>query len=125
MSVFKWLPMGVLSGVGYTQKETISEVAKAPIEMAMVVRTHMEISSIMRFILIDKNSDTIPRGMLSDFKGYLNKRLISSSNRDTSLDPWGNSYNIRIYQNEYEVWSYGPDLDNDTEDDIWTTIPLN
>ena len=122
MSLFKWVPAGVLGGVGYTQQETISQVAEAPMEIVKIVRTQVELSSIQRLVLMDTMDGSFSH---RNFRDYLRKKLISNSDRDVSLDPWGNPYQIQIYQNkEYEIWSVGPDQINDTSDDLWLTVPL-
>ena len=123
MSLFKWVPAGVLGGVGYTQQDTIADVAEAPLEIVKIVRTQVELSSIQKLVLMDSMDGSFST---RDFRGYLRTRLLSNSDRDVSLDPWENPYNIRIYQNkEYEIWSYGPDQIDDTQDDIWVAVPFN
>jgi len=37
---------------------------------------------------------------------------------ETPVDPWGNPYEIREDDQGYEIISYGPDKQPDTEDDI-------
>ena len=121
MSLTKWIPASVLGGVGYTQQETIGTIAESPIEIVQIVRTQVELSSIQRLVLIDVIDNSFKP---KNFREYLRARLLSNSDRDVSLDPWGNPYSIRIYKNEYEIWSYGPDQINDTSDDLWVSLPM-
>jgi len=121
MSLTKWVPMGVLGGVGFQHQETLGAIAESPIEIVQVVRTQVELGSIQRLVLIDSMDGGFNT---SNFREYLRGKLLSNSDRDTSLDPWGNPYNIRVYKKEYEIWSYGPDQINDTSDDLWISIPL-
>lgn len=125
MNVSKILSLGIMGATAYTQQDTIEDIIAAPIEMTRIVRCKVEVTSIQRVVIADVLTDDLPRDALYNFSGYLRKRLLSNSDRDVSLDPWGNPYKMRIYQNtEYEIWSYGPDQENDTSDDIWASVPL-
>ena len=125
MRLSKLLPLAMMTGIGYTQKDSIETIVQAPMETAKIIRTQMEISSIRQIIWTEVATDTVDPRMIYDFSNYLKSHLASSGNRNVALDSWGQPYQIRIYQNkEYEVWSIGPDGIDDTPDDIWTTVPL-
>ena len=125
MRLSKLLPLAMMAGIGYTQKDSIETIVKTPMETAKIIRTQMEISSIRQIIWTEVATDTVDPRMVYDFSNYLKSHLASSGHRDVSLDPWGHPYQIRIYQSkEYEIWSIGPDGIDDTTDDIWTTVPL-
>lgn len=124
MKLHKLIPLLTLGGVAYAQKETIANVAESPLEIAKIVRTQMEITSIQRLLLTEVLTDGIPNEVLRNFPEYLKRNLLANTDRDVSLDPWGNPYQIQAYSDEYQIWSYGPDQMNDTEDDIWTAIPI-
>lgn len=123
MQLHKLVPLLTLGGVAYSQQETIAELAESPLEIASIVRTQMEISSIQKLIMTEAITDGVPREVTRDFRGFLRKKLVSNSSRDVSLDPWGNPYRIQEYSDEYQVWSLGPDGEDDTDDDIWAAIP--
>ena len=123
MQLHKLVPLLTLGGVGYAQKDTLAEIAESPLEIANIVRTQVEISSIQRLLMAELVTDGIPREATRDFRGFLRKKLVSNSSRDTSLDPWGNAYQIQEFSDEFQIWSYGPDQIDDTDDDIWAAIP--
>jgi hypothetical protein len=33
-------------------------------------------------------------------------------------DPWGNAYFVEVEENQPRIWSWGPDGEHDTDDDI-------
>ena len=124
MGLSKLLPMTMMGGVAYTQQETIEVIMEAPLEAAKVVRCQMEVASIQRILVIDVLTDDIGRDLELRFPEFLRKKLMSTGGRDTSLDPWGNSYRVKVHRTEIEIWSYGPDEIDDTSDDLWAVVPL-
>ena len=124
MNLSKLLPMTVMGGVGYTQQETIEVIMEAPLEAAKVVRCQMEVASIQRILMIDVLTDEVGRDLELRFPEFLRRKLVSTGGRDTSLDPWGNPYRVKIHRTEIEIWSYGPDEIDDTSDDLWAVVPL-
>ena len=123
MNLSKLLPMGVMGGIGYTQQDSIEVIMEAPLEAAQVVRARMEIGGIQRILLIESISGDLSPSIQRNFSAYLQKNMTSNSDRDVSLDPWGQSYRMQILRDEVEIWSIGPDGIDDTSDDIWATIP--
>ncbi len=85
----------------------------------------MEIGGIQRILLIDSLTGEISNNLERRFPEFLRNNMMSNGKRDVSLDPWGNSYRVKIHRTEVEIWSIGPDEDDDTSDDIWATIPLH
>ena len=124
MNLSKLLPMAMMGGVAYTQQDSIEVIMSAPLEAAKVVRCRMEIGGIQRIILINTLTDEVDRSLERRFPEFLRKNLISTGDRDVSLDPWGNPYRVKIHPDEVEIWSYGPDAYDDTSDDIWAVVPL-
>ena len=124
MGLSKLLPMAMVGGIAYTQQDSIEVIMEAPLEAAKVVRCRMEIASIQRIVLIDALSGDIGNELERRFPDFLRKNLMSSGDRDVSLDPWGNPYRVQIHRTEVEIWSYGPDEFDDTSDDIWALVPL-
>lgn len=124
MGLSKLLPMAMVGGIAYTQQDSIEVIMSAPLEAAKVVRCRMEIASIQRIVLIDALSGDIGNELERRFPDFLRKNLISSGERDVSLDPWGNPYRVQMHRTEVEIWSYGPDAYDDTSDDIWALVPL-
>jgi hypothetical protein len=124
MRISNLIPLISLTAVGYSQKDTLSNIVETPLEIAKIVRTEMELTSIHHLLAAEIITDGLPRQVLNNLQGYLQKNLSSNNNRDVSLDPWGNPYQIQIYKGEYELWSNGPDQINDTPDDIWRSLPM-
>ena len=124
MNLSKLLPMTMMGGVAYTQQETIEVMMAAPLDAAKIVRCQMEVASIQRIVIIDTLTDEIGRDLEPRFPEYLRRKLISTGDRDVSLDPWGNPYRIQVRRTEIEVWSYGPDEIDNNSDDLWAIIPL-
>ncbi len=123
MNLSKLFPMGIMGGIGYTQQDSIEVIIEAPLEAAKVVRARMEIGGIQRILMIESISGDLTPKIQRNFQTYLRKGLTSNSDRDVSLDPWGQPYRMQILRTEVEIWSIGPDGINDTSDDIWATIP--
>lgn len=123
MNLSKILPMGIVGGIGYTQQESIEVILEAPLEAAQVVRARMEIGGIQRVLLIEAISGGLPAGLERDFPRFLRNNMMSQGERDVSLDPWGQTYRVKLYRDEVEIWSLGPDGIDNTDDDIWATIP--
>ena len=124
MNLSKLLPMMMVGGVAYTQQDSIEVILDAPLEAAKVVRCRMEIASIQRIILIDALTGDIGNDLERRFPDFLRKNLVSSGERDVSLDPWGNVYRVQLHRKEVEIWSLGPDEFDNTSDDIWAVVPL-
>ena len=123
MNLSKLLPMGIVGGIGYTQQESIGVILEAPLEAAQVVRARMEIGGIQRVLLIEAISGDLPARLERDFPEFLRNNMMSQGERDVSLDPWGQTYRVKLYRDEVEIWSLGPDGIDNTDDDIWATIP--
>ena len=124
MRLTNLIPLVTLTGIGYSQRDTISNIVETPLEIARIVRAEMELTSVQRLLFAEIITDGFPQQALSDFQEYLKINLNSNNNRDVSLDPWGNPYQIQIYKGEYEIWSNGPDQINDTSDDIWRSLAM-
>ena len=125
MNLSKLLPMAMMGGVAYTQQDSIEVILQAPLEAVQVVRCRMEIGGIQRILLIDSLTGEISNNLERRFPEFLRNNMMSNGKRDVSLDPWGNSYRVKIHRTEVEIWSIGPDEFDDTSDDIWATIPLH
>ena len=115
--------MLLMSGIGYTQREHILEIAEAPLNIARVAATQYELAGIKRQMVLDMNADNLPSNIQREFPDYI-RQSMESTRSDISLDYWGNHYQIGTYQGDYEIWSFGPDEWDDTEDDVWVLIPV-
>jgi hypothetical protein len=48
------------------------------------------------------------------FNKWLHRNFVDETARDT----WGNAYTLRVWPDSFALYSAGPDLERDTEDDI-------
>jgi hypothetical protein len=116
--------MMTVAGLGYTQQDTLVEVMEVPLNVARVAATQHELNNIRKLYLLDHISGAVPRDIETNFDGYVRSHF-HSDERDTALDFWLNPYSIYIDDEEVIFWSYGPDGEDDTEDDIWITLPVD
>lgn len=121
MNLSRMAPLMMIGGIGYANQEEVEEIAKVPIDIVKVTVTQAELSSIRRFIMADAISGTKPRAIQRKFKGYLQKNM-TSPYRDPSVDYWGKDYRMGRDRKDWSVWSLGPDMKNNSEDDVVITI---
>ena len=121
MTLNQLLPLLTAAGVGATQQEEIMKMIETPINIARVAAVQAELSNIRKLVRLDMITDNLPRNFERHFEDYVRKYM-ESEGRDTSIDFWGNPYQMEEFDDEYQFWSYGPDGIDDTEDDIWTTL---
>ena len=122
MDISKIIPLMTAGGVGYSESESVQDMVDVPINVAKSAATQHELSNIYKMALLQAMSDDLPANFTSDFSNWLKKNFRSPTKRDTSLDFWSNAYRVKEYSTEYEFWSYGPDEQDDTEDDIWVVL---
>lgn len=124
MRWMNWIPILATGGVGITHMEEISAVVEAPVTFAMVAGTQMELATLRRAIVADQVSDGLPVGFPARIDDYIRSRMTTGTGRDPAIDLFGEPYHCEIYRGDYELWSVGPDLIDDTEDDIFVLIPV-
>jgi hypothetical protein len=99
---------------------------KPLLESANVVRAQMELRSINQLLTAEALTEKTVEP--SAFPAYLRRNLVlqaSDQQRDTSLDPWGNVYQLRIEPGRWIVVSAGPDKEMGTPDDLQTSVRLD
>jgi hypothetical protein len=121
MTLTQLLPLLTAAGVGATQQEEIMAMIETPINIARVAAVQAELSNIRKLVRLDMITDNLPRNFERKFQDYV-RQYMESEGRDTSIDFWGNPYQMQEYDDEYQFWSYGPDGIDDTEDDVWTAL---
>ena len=122
MSMGRFFPLAVLATLGYHQSETIQDIVAIPVDTVKIGATHYELYSFRRMIVLHKLSDSLPRDFPNQFDGFL-RRNFDSPYRDVALDYWGELYEAQREGEGFLLWSSGPDLENDTEDDIELLVP--
>ncbi len=121
MTLTQLLPLFTAAGVGATQQEEILAMIETPINIARVAAVQAELSNIRKLVRLDMITDNLPRNFERHFSDYVRKYM-ESEGRDTSIDFWGNPYQMAEYDDEFQFWSYGPDGIDDTEDDVWMSL---
>jgi hypothetical protein len=121
MTLTQLLPLLTAAGVGATQQEEIMAMIETPINIARVAAVQAELSNIRKLVRLDMITDNLPRNFERQFSDYV-RRYMESEGRDTSIDFWGNPYQMEEYDDEFQFWSYGPDGIDDTEDDVWMSL---
>ncbi len=128
------LPVSARSDAGFTLVEIMVVVVILGL-LATIVGTNVLGA---RGVAEIKKAQTDMRGVQEAAEMYMTVNTTSQiptvqelSERDSTdkiwlkgdaVDPWGNDYEIREgeYRNEFEVISWGPDGEADTEDDLTT-----
>ena len=113
----KLLPLLTIGFFGYYQSETIQDVVEGPVDIVKVVVTHFELASFRRMIVLQLTTNSLPGHFPQHFDQYLRQNFHSNF-RDIAYDYWEEPYQAQKQDNEYVLWSNGPDLEIDTEDDI-------
>ena len=123
MDISKIIPLMTAGGVGYSESETVQDMVDVPVNVAKSAATQYELSAIYRLVLSTSIIDgEIPKDFTANFSTWVKKNMRSPTKRDTSKDFWNNPYRVKEYSTEFEFWSYGPDEQDDTEDDIWVVL---
>ena len=126
MDVTKMIPLATMGGLGYSESDTVQEVVEVPVNVAKVAVTQMELANISKMVLVMSISGDLPNNFHSgsQFPQFIEKNFHSAVGRNPSVDFWGEEYQAAKYNDEFQFWSYGPDGEDDTEDDVWVTLPL-
>jgi hypothetical protein len=124
MNLVKLVPLMTVMALGYTQRDHVEKIATVPIDIAKIQATRYELSVVRRMFHLDIIGGKLPKNVERNFSAYLKKRL-RSSGRDVSLDFWGKPYKMQQLHDVYQFWSYGPDRQDGSSDDIWAQLPKN
>ena len=116
------VPLLISAGFASTQAEEIQGLVDTSLDMTRVVSAKAELTHIRNQLLFALASDQLPNDIERNFAAFIKKNLHSDA-RDPSLDPWDEPYRLRIHDDEYELYSVGPDGQRDTDDDIWMVLP--
>lgn len=122
MNWVKLVPLMTVAGLGYTQRDHVQEIANVPIDIAKIQATRYELNIIRRVVRLDQIMGQLPKNIERDFSRYLKKRLFSST-RDASIDFWGQPYRMQTLSDVHQFWSFGPDRQDDTDDDVHVDLP--
>ncbi|HKJ02119.1 MAG TPA: hypothetical protein VJ997_06680 [Longimicrobiales bacterium] len=62
-------------------------------------------------------------GKLPDRRGWLEWLDYRYPVDDLKKDPWGSTYQLKVWADSVAIWSYGPDRTRDTGDDFQVSVP--
>lgn len=110
-----------VSGLGYTQKDTVTEMSDTLLDTARVAVTQLELSQIRTAVATELMFSGYQK-MQRDFPAFVRGNM-SAKGRDPATDFWGNHYELLVYADHLEIVSHGPDGEADTDDDVWVEIP--
>lgn len=120
IALMKMIPLIAFIGNAATKTDFVKGKYSHYINMAKTVVTQTEINSLAKMIYLNSLSDEIleekdfPRFVLS------NMQTQKGINRDLSKDIFGKAYKYTKDKEGFTVYSAGPDLLYDTEDDIYS-----
>ena len=123
MDVTKLLPMATVGGVGATNTEAIEDVIRTPIDLAKTAATQMELSNMYKMVLTHGISGNLDPRFINNFADFLRNNFNGPTGRDIAFDYWSEPYLAADFGTEYQFWSTGPDGEDDTDDDVWVTLP--
>lgn len=72
----------------------------------------------MRQVARDVVNHEAMTGKLPDRRAWIDWLDYRYSLDDLKMDPWGSTYQLKVWADSVAVWSYGPDRTRNTEDDF-------
>ena len=122
-------------GVAASQSESIQKTGEKLIDTAKVAAVKLELGQIRTAFVTEmafsgggkatRTGMPIASGVGSikkDFSQFI-RGTMTASGRDPANDFWENPYVLEEYENHYEIVSFGPDGENESDDDVWVEVP--
>ena len=107
-------------GIAASQQDAIGDTGKKLIDVAKVAAVQLELAQIRTAFTTELAMGNV-RSVKKDFRQFIRESM--TAKRDPSLDFWENPYTLEEYGGHYEIISFGPDGDNESDDDIWVEVP--
>ena len=85
--------------------------------------TPPRLGNLSRSLITQIGFDSVTNSIEDDFSEFVRANLHNTDGSDPAFDPWDNTYRLRVFKDEYEIFSLGPDGQADTDDDIWVSVP--
>ena len=114
----KLMPLAAVGGVVAGGSGDMTEVGMRAINMALEIKTSMEMRNIVQNIRIDMAFD---EGIPKDIVAYARENM-DSQGTDPGLDAWGSEWQIEKNNNGTFLLSCGPDARCGNEDDLFKII---
>lgn len=122
MNLTRALPLVVIAGLGYMQRDALAETAYVVVDLAKVVIAHHELRNLETAVRAENTSGNLLE-VTSDFQGFV-RRISESDQKDAADDPWGSPYEVRFDASELRIISLGRDGIERTTDDVVVRISL-
>jgi hypothetical protein len=106
-------------GIAASQKDAIGDTGTKLIDIAKVAAVQLELAQI-RTAFVTEMAFGKARAAKKDFRQFIRDSM--TAKRDPSLDFWDNPYTLDEYADHYEIVSFGPDGEEETDDDIWVEV---
>jgi hypothetical protein len=120
IALMKMIPMVAFIGNAATKTDFVKGKYSHYINMAKTVVTQTEVNSLAKMIYLNSLSDEILEE--KDFSSFViaNMQTQKGINRDLSKDIFGKEYKYDRDKEGFTVYSAGPDLSYNNEDDIYS-----
>ena len=106
-------------GIAASQKDAIGETGQKLIDVAKVAAVQLELAQIRTAFTTEMAFGNLHK-VKKDFRQFIRESM--TAKRDPSLDFWENPYTLEEYDDHFEIISFGPDGENETDDDVWVEV---
>jgi hypothetical protein len=120
IALLKMIPMIAFVGNVASKNDIVKSKYQHYINLAKTVVTQTEINSLAKMIYVDSLSEVYLEE--KDFASFVKKNMQVQKGikRDLSVDMFGMTYKYTKDKEGFTVYSAGPDLKYDTDDDIYS-----
>ncbi|MBT6207307.1 MAG: hypothetical protein HOI53_04720 [Francisellaceae bacterium] len=120
LALLKMIPIIAFAGNVASKNDNVKSKYNHYINLAKAVVTQTEINSLAKMIYVDSLSDEYLEE--KDFSSFIKKNMQVQKGitRDLSVDMFGMTYKYTKDEGGFTVYSAGPDLKYDTDDDIYS-----
>jgi hypothetical protein len=108
------------AGMGVTQKESVADVIQQPLEKVRVIATQYEMKTLQTAVTNEVIAENM-RSVERDFTAFVHS-IAHSDAKDVANDHWGSAYELQKTEDGYLIVSAGPDMEFDSDDDIFASV---
>lgn len=123
-SLSKLMPLVTVAGGAAASSPNVKAQLEKMLDTTKVVAVQSEVNDLAKMVYIEFITEDV-RIKPEDFQEYVRKnmRVKGKSKRDTSIDVWGTPYGLAYDDKARRLYviSAGPDLEYNTDDDVFTS----